>query len=533
MTSLIRRNKENIKFLEKQVNEEFEKFLKKKKHLLYEPPDDPFAWAAEVRTLKGAPFTFENRKYLEKIYRDTSPEINIVKPRQMEVTEFGLNWLLFNLTKYPFTVGLYMSDRQDHVSIFSKLRLSEAIEQSDYLKSQVPKNKHNISWQPFLNNSHLWMYSAWGDFEAARSIPVDFAVVDEMQSVNVEALPVLKESMSRSKFKRIIKIGTGSDEGDDWWKEWHEGTQLYWEQEAINADHSRGAWLRVPNTPEVPGITSYKINQYMATWITAKSIEDNRRKYTPRRFANEVEGWWFKGARRPIIEREIRTLFDKGLDIALHENVDHTMPVFLGVDWGGGTEALTVVWIWQLVNKGAPRFKLLYLEKIEDPSTENQADRVIKLIDDYQVDQAVMDSGGGTRQVEKLSKRYGQRVFKCHYRYNSENPFEMISSEQRVNVDRTWIIETIIDLINRPEDSPNYPKGIPRMHLPFKNPEKIEWIIDHFTCIEAEMSEAAGKSFVRYTHPESTMDDALHACGYAYLAWLVSKDSRWTWGSFG
>lgn len=528
---LIQRNKANIKYLEKEVDKQFK--ILNEKDALYDVPIDPVKWATQVRTIKGGPFTFDGRQYLERIYRDTTPEINIVKPRQMEVTEFALNWLLYNLTKHPFSIGLYMSDRQDHVSIFSKTRVSEAIVQSEYLKSQVPKNKRNDAWQSFINNSHLWMYSAWDNFEAARSIPVDFAVVDEMQSVNVEALPVLKESMSKSKFKKIIKIGTGSDEGDDWWKEWHNGTQWYWEPQAVDSDGTKGAWRIVPNTPEVSGINSYRLNQHMAFWIPPEEIERKRRTYTPRRFANEVEGLWFKGARRPLIEKEIRTLFDRSLDMTLHDDVDHTMPVFLGVDWGGGTEALTVVWIWQLVNMGAPRFKLLYLEKIDDPSTENQADRVIKLIDNYQADQVVMDSGGGTRQVEKISKRYGPRAYKCHYQYNSEDPFEIISEEDRVNVDRTWIIETIIDLINRPEESPVYPKGIPRMHLPAKNLEKIEWVIDHFTCIEAEMSESAGKSFVRYTHPESTMDDALHACGYAYLAWLVSKGSRWAWTRFG
>ena len=496
--------------------------------------DDIVTWTPQVRMLKGKPFSFEGRKYLEKPYRSTASEINIVKPRQMEITEFALNWLLFNLIKYPFSVGLYMSDRQDHVGIFSKLRLQAgAIEQSPYLKSKVVPREHNVSWQPFVNGSHLYMHSAWGDFEAARSIPVDFAVVDEMQSVNVEALPVLKQSMSKSDHKKLLKIGTGSDEGDGWWNEWHEGTQFEWNKEAIDYDGSHGVWLPVPNTVEVPGIESYKISQYMAFWISESEIERNRRLYTPRRFINEVEGWWFKGMRRPLVAKEMMNLMDRNLDFTPAEKVDHTLPVFMGVDWGGGTQAFTVVWIWQLVNENIPRFKLLHLEKITDPSTEAQADRAIILIDRYQVDQVVMDAGGGIRQVEKLSKRYGDRVYKCHYRYNAEDPVEIITKEHRVNCDRTWGIETIIDLIKRPETNPNYPNGIPRMHLPYKEPLKIEWVIDNFTCIEAETAEANGKSFVKYTHPESMPDDALHAAVYAYLAWVITKRNEWSWVRLG
>lgn len=188
-----------------------------------------YNWTESVRFLKGNPWSFAGRPYLHKIYTDESREINIIKPRQMEITELMLNWLLYNLTKHPHTVALYLSDRQDHVSIFSKLRLqSGAIDTSKYLKDMVIPGEHNVTWQPFKNGSHLYMLSAWGDFEAARSIPADFAAVDEMQSVNVEALPVLKESMSKSKFKKILKAGTGSDEGDAWYEEWHIGTQWIW-----------------------------------------------------------------------------------------------------------------------------------------------------------------------------------------------------------------------------------------------------------------------------------------------------------------
>lgn len=492
--------------------------------------DDIVTWTTKARMLKGKPFSFEGRKYLEKPYRSTASEMNIVKPRQMEITEFALNWLLYNLINNPYSVGLYMSDRQDHVGIFSKLRLQAgAIEQSPYLKSKMVPREHNVSWQPFVNGSHLYMFSAWGDFEAARSIPVDFAVVDEMQSVNVEALPVLKQSMSKSPHRRLLKIGTGSDEGDGWWNEWHEGTQFEWNKEVIDSDGTRGIWLPMPNTAEVPGIESYKISQHMAFWIPESEIERNRRLYTPRRFINEVEGWWFKGMRRPLLAKEMMTLFDKNLDFTPSDQVNHTLPIFAGFDWGGGTQAFTVAWIWQLVSENIPRFKLLHLEKISDPSTEAQADRAINLIDKFEIDQVVMDSGGGTRQVEKLSKKYGPRVYKVNYRYDAADPVEIIPKEHRINCDRTWIIETIIDLIKRPEPNSNYPNGIPRIHLPYRDPLKIEWIIDHFTCIEAETSSAQGKDFVKFVHDESTNDDALHAAGYAYLAWVVTKRNEWRW----
>src|SRR5579872_6939822 len=86
-----------------------------------EMPQNIIDWTRQNRIIDHQPFSFEGRQYLERLYTDPTPEINIVKSRQMEITEFGLNWLLFNLLQNKQTVGLYVSDRFEHVKIFSNL----------------------------------------------------------------------------------------------------------------------------------------------------------------------------------------------------------------------------------------------------------------------------------------------------------------------------------------------------------------------------------------------------------------------------
>ncbi|MGI0046893.1 MAG: hypothetical protein ACREBB_06875 [Nitrosotalea sp.] len=301
-----------------------------------EIPANRIDWTLKFRRLKGLAFSFADRPYLTKIYLDQSPEINIVKPRQMEITELGLNWLLHNLSLHKYSVGLYMTDRFSHVEIFSNLRLRQgAIETSPKLKKLVVSEKGNVSWLPFGNGSNLYMYSAWGNFEAARSIPADFVVVDEMQSVNVEALPVLKETMSKSKFKKILKIGTGSHEGDDWYKEWHRGTLYEWKKSQADpiTDIEEFDWINDTDT-KVDGINSYHLSQSMAPWITQVDITYKQHSYTPRRFANEVEGWWYRGMRKPLLETDIRALMDSTLDFAGGLDVNHERgPVYMGFDW--------------------------------------------------------------------------------------------------------------------------------------------------------------------------------------------------------
>lgn len=514
------RIKEINRRIEKEIDRQLDEIFGRS-DLLPATPDDIVEWTKAVRILKGKPFTFEGREHLLEIYRNTNRRIMIVKPRQTEVTEFAVNWFFFNLIKNPGTIGLYLADRQNHVSVFSKTRVRMmTISASPILKKMVHP-KGNVSLVEFVNGSQLYMFSAFPDFESARSIPVDFAAVDEIQSTNVEAIPVLEEALAKSSFGRCLQIGTGSVTGDRWWQKWHSGDRREW-------DAAQKKWI--PKNPNSK-MCSYHITQEMIT-DRSPELEEIRKGYSPRRIANEVRGEWYGGMGTPLLRDDMMKLFDRNLDITSSDKVNHDMPVYAGFDWGGGSQSHTVAWIWQLVNDDVPRFKLLNVIRIDDTSTEVQADKAIELVEKYQVDKIVCDEGGGVRQVEKLSGKYHDKLYRCHYVPTSENPVEVIPAKRRINVDRTWVIECLIDLIKRPQITDDSKNVIPRIHLPYRDPSKIEWIIDNFTCIKAETIETRGGSFVHYVHGEETNDDALHAACYAYLAWVVDKKTAWTWVRF-
>jgi hypothetical protein len=88
--------------------------------------------------------------------------------------------------------------------------------------------------------------------------------------------------------------------------------------------------------------------------------------------------------------------------------------------------------------------------------------------------------------------------------------------------------EKSLDLIKRPYIKEDF--TIPKILIPAKNMQRIEWIIDQFTCIESEtISLRSGQDYTRYFHDNEQPDDALHACIYAYVAWLVNKGTEWRW----
>lgn len=486
-------------------------------------PQDPVQWAERIRILKGARFSFEDRDYLLPIYRDKSSRIIVVKARQLEMTEWIVNWLLHNLTTYPFTTAIYTAPRMDQVSRFSQDRFRRAILDSAPLRGiilearKLELGESAISRVPFNNGSVCYLISAWGDFSAIRNIPADFTAVDEGQDVQAEALPVIEESMSHSKFNRELIIGTASDEGSQFCRVWQQSDMKEWDKDAK-------AWIQ--QKPENRSYSGYHIGQEMASWLQAlppthpNSLAYKRIHYSERRFLNEVLGKFYRGLAKPLLFEDLLACRD--FQFALLDHLDPPYVSYAGIDWGGGQHAFTVVWIMAKDDKD--RWRLIYVRKFDERDPMKQVQIISNLIPLFNVKQAVADIGYGAVQVSELQKKFADRVLGCQYTRRPEIPLERRTSDEygkRVAqmillADRSFWIETAIELIKHKD-----PTGAvnPMLVLPWKEPLDVEWVIDHFTCIEMEEQESvSGKKYHHYTHPEGEPDDALHGFIYALIA---------------
>jgi hypothetical protein len=375
---------------------------------------------------------------------------------------------------------------------------------------------------PFNNGSVCYLISAWGDFSAIRNIPADFAVVDEAQDVQAEAMPVLDESMSHSKFNRELIIGTASVEGSEFSKMWKYSDMKEWDSEAH-------AW--VPKKPEAQTYSGYHISQEMAAWILVRppshlnSIPWKRAHYTDRRFINEVLGLFYRGLAKPLIDDDLLACRD--FQFGLLDRLDAPYVSYAGIDWGGGEHAFTVIWIMSKDDK--ERWRLIYLHKFAERDPMKQVEKIANLIPLFNVKQAVADIGYGAVQVSELQKKFGARVMGCQYVRRPEIPLEMKERDEfgqriaqaMVNADRSFWIEIAIQLIKRKD-----PSGAvnPDLVLPWKAQAEIEWLISHFTCIEMQEQEmVGGKKYHHYTHPEGEPDDALHSFVYSIIADAIGR----------
>lgn len=283
---------------------------------------------------------------------------------------------------------------------------------------------------------------------------------------------------------------------------------------------------RIPLTKE-DAISLYHISpEFSVEWKEKDDPNFNSTLFRRNILAENVEG-----ELKPIGEKDMMKLFDKNLSLTRADDVDYDAgAVIIGIDWGGGGK--TIVWIWQCIDEKAPIFKLLWVEKVDTGDTDEQWEICRNLIDAYEADFIGVDIGGATDRTQKTVKRYGGRSRKIFYLKRPADPLPTIkeeikqSLEFRYNIDRTFSLDRVIDLIKHPFKDKDFTSN--RIILPGKDYEKIKWIVKQFVAIEGEFDKigAGGQTYIRYFHADTSPDDALQACNYALIGWHIWKGTH-------
>ncbi len=278
---------------------------------------------------------------------------------------------------------------------------------------------------------------------------------------------------------------------------------------------------RIPLTME-SAITDYKTSpEFSIEWKRYHDPNFNPILYRRNILAENVEG-----ELKPITEKMILALFDKNVSLTRAANVDYDAgPIIVGIDWGGGGK--TIVWIWQCIDKKAPIFKLLWIQKMDTGDTDEQWEMVKDLLDAYEPDFIGLDAGGASDRVQRTQKRYGNRTRRIFYHPRPEAPLPTIKDEIKQSldllyvIDRTFSLDRVIDLIKHPYKDKDFTSN--RIILPGKNQEELKWMVKQFISIEGEKAKlkSSGQTYIRYIHADSNPDDALQGCNYALIAWHI------------
>lgn len=236
------------------------------------------------------------------------------------------------------------------------------------------------------------------------------------------------------------------------------------------------AWI--PLHPENQWYSGYHISQQIATWIRLlppedpNSIEAKRALYLPRRFMNEVLGVFFRGLAKPLIAQDV--LNCRILDMDLMERLEPPYDSYMGVDWGGGQSAQTVVWI--MAETDAGNWRLIHLQRFAQMDYLAQVETVANLISLYNVRQAVADMGFGAVQVGELQRRFGARVLGCYYVRRPEKRLDRpTKDESGRSIMQDYVIADKVTII----ESYTYQRNDgTRTITPENNRDNGDWIRD-------------------------------------------------------
>jgi len=490
-------------------------------------------------------FSFKGRRYLVPIYDTPAQRLLLQCGRQVEKsTTLGNIILTYSLLRRHFR-SLFVSPTQQQTETFSRDRIATPTELSDTLKAftRGDGTKDNVLYKKYVTGSDITLRYAFLHADRVRGISADMLLLDEIQDILTDVIPVIEEALSHSPFKILRYSGTPKSLDNTISYYWNQfSTQNEWVipcercnkwnmigennigdhglicekcGKGISADHPKARWasMRSPawlrNPPVKEPFEGYRIPQVIAPWVNWGDILDKRKRYTRAQFFNEVLGLGYDSGEKPIT-REL--LIDhcsnerNDLETAVKISSRGTGSCCIGIDWGTGENTYTVLTVGKYF---ANKFRFIYFKRFEGPEAEPEPmmNKIINLVHTFKAECVGVDYGGGFDRNDKLIRTLGLTRI-ARYQYVNTRRIYFDKTLARFMVNRTEALMAVINALNR-KDTFQLPSW-----ESFETPYASD-LLSVFT----EYNEARRTTIVNKT--PGTTDDTLHAMTYCFLASMI------------
>lgn len=501
---------------------------------------------------KHVPFRFTGREYLRLPY-DTPSKRTLYKcGRQVEKsTLLGNKCLSYCCVINAFQV-LYVSPTNQQTKTFSQDRLREPVETSDILKAwTTTKLSDNVFLKKFINRSQITLRYAYHNADRTRGIPADLILIDELQDIITDNIPVIEECASHSDFKFFHYSGTPKSFDnaiEHYWanlstqNEWLVPCELcgvpgrpdtwHWNilsedtigpeslvcdkcKRQIYANHPDAQWVCMnPSVREKLSepYEGFRIPQLMVPWLTWPEIYDKYTKYPRSRFYNEVLGMSYDSGTRPLTRQDIIDNCIPGLLMSqaalrdLHTKLGQAVPIFCGIDWGTGEGSFTVLSLGAYINGF---FTIFYVHRFEGQETEPpiQLELIEQLLKAWNVTLVGADYGGGFDRNDTLTRKFGTKIIKYQYSQPGQK-VKWEDSLKRFLVHRTEVMSDIFNAIKR-RNVFRFPDwGV------FEDPFGKD-------CLNIFSEYSEQQRQIQYKKSPDCTDDAFHSILLCFLASLL------------
>ncbi len=512
----------------------------------------PSEFAEAFLRIKGRGFSFQGYEFLKQAYDTPARGIIFKTARQVSKSTTVGNRLITLACMIPEFSSLYVAPTENHISIFSKQKLTPVIK-SPFVKKNF--FSHDITDQvfhkQFSNGSDIILRSCFLDAEGIRGISSDCICIDELQDILTENISVIEETYTRSPHKFSIYAGTPKTQQHATEYYWDLSTKYEWlvrcrgcnfwnylDERCIQPHglscskclkridaQNDGEWVSFDASGK-NRFEGYRISQLMVDWIpwdlehaikmygeTADergTIMYKYKKYNRMRFYNECLGLPYDNATCPISITDLIEACDPEMRIAedLRESsVLSRMVMFAGIDWSTSFDSAsyTVLTIGGFVP--GDRFVVVYTKRFEgaEADLKPMIKFIVQKLRDFNVRVVGADWGSGADKNSILRDAIaseGRKLVEFNHSGTQKADINWNAKAQIFMVNRTRIMTEIFNKIKYKEII--FPRWL-----------EMQTYLSDLLSIYTDYNETLRSIF--YNHPPNKPDDFMHSLCFMHL----------------
>lgn len=498
---------------------------------------------------------FSERRYLRRIYDTPSQRRLIMTSRQCEKSTTLGNLQLSYLGLRSLYTMLFVSPSAMQTKVFSTTRIDEIVEASPLIRAMThPSLRMNILEKHFINGSKLYLRYAFLSADRIRGLSANGVVLDELQDILQDLIPVIEETASHHQASIYLYSGTPKtfdNTIETYWSkfstqsEWvipceRHGTpkdpsSWHWNilgekhlgkkgpicercGHLINPEHPQAQWVEMVPGAQVEGL---RICRLMVPWFFKnpdkwKEILQALERYPRAQFMNEVMALSYDSGSKPLTRAEIIRCCDNrwtGLDEDQVAELGTRYPLYAGIDWSGGgnseNSAYTVLFVGGYV-RGDARFQYVFTKRFDGPLMESdvQIKEIIRLLKRFNIRYTGVDFGGGFFPNKELTNIFGpSRVHPFQYVARAPGKLMYKAQLHRYLAFRSLVMADVFNAIKKCKVAfPSWEN--------FREPFATDML-----NIRAEYNE--NLRMIQFVKVRSATDDAFHAALYCLLASML------------
>ena len=518
--------------------------------------------ATNIFNLNGIPLAipYKSMRHLWPIYNRPDSSVLLKFGRQTHKSTTTGYKISLPCIKFHNYHTVYVAPTGNQVSVFSTDKLDSALRGSKVIQDHYidTRTKDQVQYKELVNESKIYLRSAFHSADSIRGISGDMTCIDEAQDILSDHIPIIEQCMSHSlskwqhlvdngeklpmhMFNHKMYAGTPKSVENTLEHYWLKSTQNEW---IIKCQHcNKWNYINEHNVGEVCLICSkcgkpifyehgqwvtmnkkgfiagYRVPQIILDWINnprnpqvwQTQVIQPRSIYTSQKFFNEILALPYANAKNPININDLRACcqdYDVVGDIN-HEWVKGNK-VYAGIDWGKGDITKGTSYTVLVIGaKVAGKFKVLFIKKYmgRESNAAFQWRDILSQVNAYGCQLTLADTGDGRTSNAEMVNNLGTHRF--------AEVFEHGGQKRKIKFDG----DSGTYIINRTQIMTDRFMEIKHQKVHFFKYEQFEQFQDDFLGIYSDYSEKT--RLTRYDH--TVPDDVFHAFMFCRLASMISS----------